>query len=165
MHKETEATRSANDRAKAKRKAALALRLKKVRDRKRLKMGLPVSQDEEGPQGHPGDGDDSEEESEAAEKKMDMMVMSGLKEMRDLQEKLRKEEEDRKKAKRQGPREWDRGKEGIEEVLGRSSEGPRVLSQKEWVDKQRKERANEFAPPSAYEKDSAGLVTNSILFF
>merc|ERR1711962_326547 len=47
MHKETEATRSANDRAKAKRKAVLALRLKRVRDRKRLKMGLPVSQDEE----------------------------------------------------------------------------------------------------------------------
>merc|ERR1719295_808176 len=67
------------------------------------------------------------------------MVMSGLKEMRDLQEKLRKEEEDRKKAKRQGPREWDRGKEGIEEVLGRSSDGPRVLSQKEWVEKLRKE--------------------------
>jgi len=86
MHKETEATRSANDKAKAKRKAALALRLKKVRDRKRLKMGLPVTDDNPDGESQPEEGPDEEED----DKKMDKMVLAGLKEMREIQEKAKK---------------------------------------------------------------------------
>jgi len=59
--------------------------------------------------------------------------------------------------KRHGPREWDLGKDGLDEIsakLGRSNES-RVYSQQEWVDKQRKERSNDFAPPTAYEKSES----------
>ena len=47
LHKETVETRTKKEAAKAKRDAQLAARLKKVRDRKRLKMGLPVKPDDE----------------------------------------------------------------------------------------------------------------------
>ena len=41
LHRETVEVRNQNQKAKAKREAQLAARLKKVRDKKRLKMGLP----------------------------------------------------------------------------------------------------------------------------
>lgn len=45
------------------------------------------------------------------------------------------------KAKKPHVREWDLGKEGVTSIL----------SQEEWVDRQRKQRNNEFAPPSMYD--------------
>ena len=41
LHRETVEVRNQNQKAKAKRESQLAARLKKVRDKKRLKMGLP----------------------------------------------------------------------------------------------------------------------------
>lgn len=48
-------------------------------------------------------------------------------------------------ARKQHVRPWDIGKEGVKER--------HVYSQEEWVDKQRKERQEEFAPPSSYRKN------------
>lgn len=48
-------------------------------------------------------------------------------------------------ARKQHVRPWDIGKEGVKER--------HVYSQEEWVDKMRKERQDEFAPPSSYRKN------------
>ena len=53
------------------------------------------------------------------------MVWAGLKEMRDLQEKAKREVETARQMKKHGPREWDVGKDGMDEItarLGRSKE-------------------------------------------
>ena len=150
MHKETDKVRAQKDHIKNKRKVALEARLKKVRDRKRLKMGLPIQ--EEDISNIQVDTTAEVEVDEA--KKMDYLVMAGIREMRALQEKQKQDEDELRRARKAaGPREWDRGKEGVDEItaqLGRSRES-RVFSQCEWIDKQRKERSNEFAPPTSYE--------------
>ncbi len=147
MHEETLKARKEADRSKAKRKAALAERLKKVRERKRVRMGLPLKEEEE-------KDVKAEDENDSEEEKHDeRSILEGLKAMRRL------EEEERKK--RAPVREWDKGKEGVEKssTTGRHFydyvlKGEKnVLSQKEWVDKKREERPNEFAPPTAYAKD------------
>lgn len=62
----------------------------------------------------------------------------------------REEEEKAKEAileqaRKHHVRPWDVGKEGVKEL--------HVYSQEEWVDKKRKERPNEFAPPSTFRKN------------
>jgi hypothetical protein len=60
---------------------------------------------------------------------------------KEVDEAEKKLEEKRKKHVRP----WDMGKEGVKEHY--------EYSQKEWVDKKRKERPSEFAPPSAYKRE------------
>ena len=86
-------------------------------------MGLPVSSEDAAEEDQDLEG--CSEDEEDREKKMDTMVLAGLREMRDLQEKAKKEEEVARKMKRHGPREWDLGKDGLDEItarLGRSKE-------------------------------------------
>lgn len=63
--------------------------------------------------------------------------------MQELEERERKLEESRRKHIRP----WDLGKEGVKKPHYE-------YSQEEWVDKKRKERPEEFAPPSTYKKDT-----------
>lgn len=64
-------------------------------------------------------------------------------------EKEKMEEEKRREKKRlQHIRPWDKGKEGVKVH--------REYTQEEWVEKKRKERPSEFAPPTAFQKRSMG---------
>lgn len=59
------------------------------------------------------------------------------------------EEEKRREKKRlQHIRPWDKGKEGVREH--------REYTQEEWVEKKRRERPSEFAPPTSFQKRSTG---------
>lgn len=60
-------------------------------------------------------------------------------------EKLKMEREKEKK-RSQHIRPWDKGKEGVKEH--------REYTQHEWVDKKRKERPAEFAPPTSFRRES-----------
>ncbi len=152
LHKETERERSRKDSAKAKREAALKARLKKVRDRKRLKMGLPILEDDD----DETDGtevSDVNQTEEKKEKSIEESVMDGIKILRQAEE---------ERARKNIVREWDIGKEGVSakeatdqdkfrELYKKAPVEKKVLSQQEWVDQKRVERKNEFAPPSSYE--------------
>ena len=139
LHRETLETRNQVATAKAKREAAMAARLKKVRDKKRLKMGLPALPDEP--------------EEQQPEVEVEKSVMEGLKELREAEE---------QKMRKSIVREWDVGKDGVEAKEATDQEGfkeklklsmeRKVLSQEEWVEKKRKERPSEFAPPTAFAK-------------
>ena len=148
LHNETVIARANKDAKKANADAKLAARLKKVRDKKRLKMGLPILPDNEDPV-----NPFKEVVEETEEKSIETSVMDGLREMR------QKAEENR--MRNSIVREWDIGKEGVtakeatdqeefKEKLKLTMER-KVLSQQEWVDQKRTERTNEFAPPSVYE--------------
>ena len=156
LHKETELARNQADDAKAKRKAAMRARLRKVKDKKRLKMGLPVKES------------DSDEENEA-KKSSQLMEDGGGGKEKDLEESvmesltaMRKEalEKEREAERNRMVREWDLGKDGVTatKATAKSLAGAygmkgekKVMDQKEWVSSKRKERASEFAPPSSYE--------------
>ena len=153
LHQETLESRTKKEASKAKREAMLAARLKKVRDRKRLKMGLPVKPDEELPAAAVVFHTDNEKK----ELSIEDSVMENLRTIRQVQEadKLRKNI----------VREWDVGKEGVSGQATNQEEFKeklkinmerKVLNQQEWVDTKRKERVNEFAPPINYDKKSAG---------
>ena len=148
LHKETVETRTKKEAAKAKRDAQLAARLKKVRDRKRLKMGLPVKPDDE----EEVNVDVQPEEKEA---KIEDSVMENLRTLRQV-------EEDR--MRKNIVREWDVGKDGVSGQATNQEEFKeklkinmerKVLNQQEWVDQKRKERVHEFAPPVNYDKSSS----------
>lgn len=152
LHQETLDSRTKKEASKAKREAMLAARLKKVRDRKRLKMGLPVKPDEE----LPPHSDVLRTDNEKKELSIEDSVMENLRTLRQVEEdKLRKNI----------VREWDVGKEGVSGQATNQEEFKeklkinmerKVLNQQEWVDKKRKERVNEFAPPINYDKKGAG---------
>ena len=150
LHLETKKAKEEKEKQKVDKKEALKNRLKKVRDRKRLKMGLPIL---------PDDADDAdstknndEEAQPEEEEKPEDSILQRLKEIRE------KEEEARRKSV---VREWDVGKKGAKAAaaapspFGASSSSiltskpaeTKVFSQKEWVEKKRSERPQEFAPP------------------
>merc|ERR1719322_161128 len=80
MHKETEKARESRNDISAKRKSAMEIRLKKVRDRKRLKLGLPVLEDEnETSKQFPDDA----HSIEPKEVSFEDTVMESLRKMRD----------------------------------------------------------------------------------
>ena len=97
LHKETVETRTKKEAAKTKRDAQLAARLKKVRDRKRLKMGLPVKPDDE-------EEVNVDVQPEEKEVKIEDSVMENLRTLRQV-------EEDR--MRKNIVREWDVGKDGV----------------------------------------------------
>ena len=143
----------------------MEIRLKKVRDRKRLKLGLPLLEDE-----------DSEKELDVIpnnegrdEQTFEDTVMESLKQIRENQasEKIQKYPQ-----KKLSVREWDIGKEGVDQLdyepksnigsksgpsLGRASKNPvekQLFTQAEWVKEKRLQRNNDFAPPGIYDKTS-----------
>ena len=137
----------------------MEIRLQKVRDRKRLKMGLPIVENES-----ISKGDEEEQKmDEIHEKSMEDSVMEGLR-------KLREKQEVKKSQYSQGNasiREWDVGKEGVDDIPNKYKlsnnfgkivpfgQGPiekPLLSQKEWEDSKRCQRNTDFAPPTSYDK-------------
>ncbi|CAG9854937.1 unnamed protein product [Phyllotreta striolata] len=123
---ETETKQKKAQELKNSREKLLAARLKAARNRKRARMGLPPEEDEPEP---------TDKQSEEAEKPEEQKVTEDDKERERLLSEARKNH----------VRPWDVGKEGVKER--------EVMSQKEWVEKQRKERPKEFAPPSTSRKD------------
>lgn len=116
--KQAEAVTSAK--AARKRKAMMA-RLEKVRQRKRLKIGLPIKDDDR-LKTPPGSEDEEEEEDKVVDPTPTPPSPPPRKKVG-------------------GVREWDLGKEGVTSTL----------TQEEWVLRQRSQRSQEFAPPSSYQ--------------
>jgi hypothetical protein len=149
MHEQTKREREEKDKNKKDRKSVMANRLKKVRDRKRLKMGLPILESDE------EDGLDVEEKPE--EKSQEELNETVMKALRDIREK----EEAAKR--RLIVRDWDVGKNdksssfsSTSSLLTMKPSEPKVLSQDEWVQAKRLERQNEFAPPvNLYQGESS----------
>ncbi len=150
LHKETEQARASADQEKAKRRNALKARLKKVRDKKRLRMGLPVLESDS--DDNDGDADDMKQEEK--EKSLEEDVMENLKQLR-----KEKEEREREAKRRLTVREWDVGKDGVSASSASASLAQsygmkgekKILDQSEWVSERRRDRAHEFAPPTNYE--------------
>ena len=146
IHEEAKKEKESKEKTKLDRKTALQNRLKKVRDKKRLKMGLPML-----------DLDDEDEEKPEEFQKEESPEDLVLKALKDIRE---KEEEAKRKLI---VREWDEGKDG-ETLLTMKPAEKKVLSQQEWVKTKRSERPKEFAPPvNLYQKDksSGGSFDNS----
>ena len=130
----------------------MEIRLKKVRDRKRLKMGLPVIDDED-----EAEHKEMETSSKYCPEKEDSVENTLMNSLRQL-----REEQEAKKA--QNVREWDLGKEGVSDQtyskrgyqyekdvsFGKGPVEKPLLSQEEWVGSKRLERPKNFAPPAAY---------------
>lgn len=137
LREETEAEQKRAQELRMIREKQLKARAKAARDRRRARLGLP-----------PG-GDSEEEEKIEDEKKIE-------KEKDDLEiseidiEKVSKEKDLEEKRKRH-VRPWDIGKEG---VLGKKEHYE--YTQEEWVDRKRKERVEEFAPPTSYNLKKCG---------
>ena len=147
--------RDARNDINAKRKSAMEIRLKKVRDRKRLKLGLPILDNEDIPS-NPITDDITDKPKEIS---LEATVMESLKMLREehTSDALKKDSQ-----RKQAIREWDIGKEGVDDRpinhsvnnafdKGRTIDKP-VLSQSEWVSEKRQMRNTEFAPPANYEK-------------
>eukprot|EP00096_Caligus_rogercresseyi_P012682 TRINITY_DN5399_c0_g1_i1.p1 TRINITY_DN5399_c0_g1~~TRINITY_DN5399_c0_g1_i1.p1 ORF type:complete len:440 (+),score=138.71 TRINITY_DN5399_c0_g1_i1:253-1572(+) len=135
LHKETKEAQKASQKAQKTKDRLLAARLKKVRERKRLKMGLPIrpagskeaEEDPESTETTPLDESDEEEEEKSSERRLEESIASNVRQLRD-----KRDAEDRK---RKFVREWDLGK--VEAT---------VMSQDEWVREKRTDRTAEFAP-------------------
>eukprot|EP00095_Tigriopus_kingsejongensis_P000576 snap_masked-scaffold372_size192401-processed-gene-0.6 protein:Tk00576 transcript:snap_masked-scaffold372_size192401-processed-gene-0.6-mRNA-1 annotation:"c3orf19 homolog" len=142
-HRETEQLKGERQDQKLRRATQLQARLNQVRDRKRLKMGLPLQERPEDESAHPlAEGDLVPVPPET---QVEQTIMNGLLAMR------QKMEEDNRvaAARKASVREWDIGKEGVPAFKGEK----RVLDQTEWVRERRHDRPSEFAPPSAYRPD------------
>lgn len=81
-----------------------------------------------------------QEKEEEEDKKL------GVEENEAEQKRKMEEEKRREKKRKQHIRPWDKGKESMKEH--------RVYTQEEWVEKKRKERPTEFAPPTSFRKRS-----------
>ena len=149
-HNETLEERFKRDAKKSHDDAKLKARLKKVRDKKRLKMGLPALPDDDD---DPIVYNNDKKINEPKDISIEDSVTDTLRSLR------QKEEID--KMRNTIVREWDVGKEGVsaktatdqdefKEKLKITMER-KVLDQQEWVDQKRSERANEFAPPTGYD--------------
>lgn len=164
LHQETKTARLEKEKQKVDKKEALKNRLKKVRDKKRLKMGLPMlPDDDDDDESRPPEKTDEEARAEEEVNPEDL-ILQRLKEIRE------KEEEAKRKLV---VREWDVGKKGgkvaavspfgasSSSILTSKPAEAKVFSQKEWVEKKRSERPNEFAPPTNFSQDSGAKGTGS----
>ncbi|XP_044757449.1 coiled-coil domain-containing protein 174 [Coccinella septempunctata] len=126
LREETKQQQKKSQDLKAIREKQLAARIKAAKLRKRARLGLPIEEDED-------------EEAEIGPPVPDPVEEPTINEEDALKEKLLEE------ARRTHVRPWDIGKEKPKEFY--------EYSQDEWVEKKRKERLNEFAPPTAYKRD------------
>ncbi|XP_057670827.1 coiled-coil domain-containing protein 174 [Diorhabda carinulata] len=130
LRKETEDKQKKAQELKETREKLLAARLKAARNRKRARLGLPPEEDE-------------------PESITPQPVISE----KELQKQKEQEEKERllEEARQKYVRPWDVGKEGVKEMD--------VMTQKEWVEKKRKDRPAEFAPPTNYRKNFRAVET------
>lgn len=138
LHEETDDARKIREKKAEKRKKDMAERIKKIKRKRREKLGLPPeeSEDEE-------EAEKTMEDEEDDQNDISKSVLAGLKMFR-----RDNEDEERRKnelQRRANTRDWDVGKEEVEEWKVEK----KVMDQKEWVDKQRKMRNKDFAPPTA----------------
>jgi hypothetical protein len=136
MHEQTQKERENKEKTKKDRKSALQSRLKKVRDRKRLKLGLPMLDSDE-------ETEAKQDEGEASKEDLNDSVLKALKDIRE------KEEEAKRKLV---IRDWDVGKKESP-ILNIKPSERKVMDQNEWVQAKRSERPTEFAPPVNLYKD------------
>jgi len=140
LHEETDNARLEKERKAEKRKREMADRIWKIKQKRREKLGLPPLEDE--PPKVDTNGDEDTEQGVDFTKS----VVDGLKMFRKNQE----EEEKRKNEikRRENLRDWDLGKDGLDEM----KKEWKVLTQQEWLSKQRLERNQDFAPPTAFNE-------------
>jgi len=140
FHEETDAARKEKEIKAEKRKQEMADRIRKIKAKKREKLGLPPLEDETGSK--------IENNYEEINSNADFTksVSDGLKMFRKNQE----EEEKRKNEirRRENLRDWDVGKDGLDDM----KKEWKVLTQQEWLAKQRQQRTAEFAPPTAFNE-------------
>merc|ERR1711872_320085 len=139
LHEETDQARKERMKKGEKRKREMADRIRKIKQKRREKVGLPPLEEDQ--------PDDSGKKSESeVEADFTQSVVDSLKQFRQSHE----EEEKRKNEirRRENLRDWDVGKE----VLDNMKKEWKVLTQQEWMEKQRKERKQEFAPPTAFNE-------------
>ncbi|CAH1183265.1 unnamed protein product [Phaedon cochleariae] len=127
LRKETEEQQKKAQDLKLSREKLLAARIKAAKDRKRARLGLPPLEDEPETPVEPEISDEDKKKEE---------------------EKKQQEERERilDEARKKFIRPWDIGKEGVKEK--------EVMTQEEWVEKQRKERPEMFAPPKTYSRQN-----------
>ena len=140
LHEETDNARLEKERKAEKRKREMADRIWKIKQKRREKLGLPPLEDE--PPKADTNGDEDSEQGVDFTKS----VVDGLKMFRKTQE----EEEKRKNEikRRENLRDWDLGKDGLDDM----KKEWKVLTQQEWLSKQRLERNPDFAPPTAFNE-------------
>ncbi|KAK4883559.1 hypothetical protein RN001_006878 [Aquatica leii] len=108
------------------REKQLEARAKAARNRKRARMGLPPEEDVPEPTPPVEENKPKEEEvKQTEEKKLEM---------------------EKEAARKKHIRPWDIGKKGVKEHY--------EYTQEEWIDKKRKERPKDFAPPNIYKANS-----------
>lgn len=140
LHEETDEARREKEKKAAKRKKEMAERIRRIKQKRREKLGLPPLEEDAGT-ADKEEGSDSEEDADITKS-----VAEGLKKFRqDHEEAERRRNEIRR---RENLREWDLEKED----LGEMKKEWKVLTQQEWLDRQRLQRNTEFAPPSAYNE-------------
>ncbi|KAF5270394.1 hypothetical protein FQR65_LT05582 [Abscondita terminalis] len=109
------------------REKQLQARAKAARNRKRARMGLPPEEDL------------PETVVPMEEPKIDEALVKQVEEQKQIEK-----EKDHLRKKHVRP--WDIGKKGVKEHY--------EYTQEEWVDKKRKERPKDFAPPRSYKSDN-----------
>lgn len=163
LRQETEQQQKKSQNLKSMREKQLAARVKAARNRKRARMGLPP-EEENGELAtlynlttkfqYIGNTDsgvitslffltEPEPVAEPAEK--EPQIDEAIAEKEKVLSELRKKH----------VRPWDKGKEGVRKEHYE-------YSQEEWVDKKRKERPDEFAPPSAYRREYRSTTVHQV---
>ncbi|XP_031770480.2 coiled-coil domain-containing protein 174 [Galleria mellonella] len=137
-----------------KRDALMAARVAAARARQRARAGLPPE-------------DPKENEEDFTTRLMEFLTQQKNEadaKAKEEEKKIREEQEkERQKLREAYIREWDLGKEGVDDKVKKFRE----MSQEEYVDQQRDKRIEEFAPPqgsnsnkSNYSFDSTGRMVN-----
>lgn len=126
LREETRQKQQKSQELKATREKQLAARIKAAKMRKCARLGLPIE-------------DDEEDEAEIGPPVPQSIEEPRTNEEDAFKEKLLEE------ARRNHVRPWDIGKKSTKEFY--------EYSQNEWVEKKRKERDNQFAPPTTFRRD------------
>ncbi|XP_068209491.1 coiled-coil domain-containing protein 174-like [Palaemon carinicauda] len=135
MHEEARRSEHTKKIVESKKQKLLKARLEKVRQRKRLKLGLPIKDDDKLKTPPVSEDEDEMIGPPVSSSQQDKGTSDIIKEETNLVENKHK------------VREWD--------IMKSRDGGFSSLSQEEWINRQRKERVDEFGPPTeySYKKD------------
>ncbi|KAI4460308.1 hypothetical protein MML48_6g00017791 [Holotrichia oblita] len=135
LREETQREQRKAEQLRQMRDKQLAARTRAAKNRKRARLGLPPEEEneEEVTKTTESDNDESAEKEKTSE---EIAI-----------------EKERELMREKHIRPWDYGKEGVKEHI--------EYTQEDWVHKQRRERKEEFAPPSSYVEDKNSLYFTS----
>ncbi|KAI4460358.1 hypothetical protein MML48_6g00005168 [Holotrichia oblita] len=135
LREETQREQRKAEQLRQMRDKQLAARTRAAKNRKRARLGLPPEEEneEEVTKTTESDNDESAEKEKTPE---EIAI-----------------EKERELMREKHIRPWDYGKEGVKEHI--------EYTQEDWVHKQRRERKEEFAPPSSYVEDKNSLYFTS----